>query len=149
LREYRRYGKCEYQRLAAISVSHLYNLRQQPRYRERRLHYVKTRPTAVAIGERRRPDPRGRPGYLRVDTVHQGDPPGTQGVFHIDAVDEITQWQIVSASARISKAWLEPVLEAMLRPKGSHCPLASLRPIENCAFGHLCCPSVLECGLSR
>jgi transposase len=54
-REYRRYGKCEYQRLAAISVSHLYNLRQQPRYRERRLHYVKTRPTAVAIGERRRP----------------------------------------------------------------------------------------------
>jgi transcriptional regulator with XRE-family HTH domain len=37
-REYRRYGKCEYQRLAAISVSHLYNLRQQPRYRERRLH---------------------------------------------------------------------------------------------------------------
>jgi transposase len=99
-REYRRYGKCEYQRLAAISVSHLYNLRQQPRYRERRLHYVKTRPTAVAIGERRRPDPRGRPGYLRVDTVHQGDPPGTQGVFHIDAVDEVTQWQIVSASAR-------------------------------------------------
>jgi transposase InsO family protein len=96
-------------------VSHLYNLRQQPRYRERRLPYVKTRPTAVAIGERRRPDPRGRPGYLRVDTVHQGDPPGTQGVFHIDAVDEVTQWQIVSASARISEAWLEPVLEAMLR----------------------------------
>ena len=96
-------------------MSHLYNLRQQPRYRERRLHYVPTRPTAVAIGERRRPDPRGQPGYLRVDTVHQGDPPGAQGVFHINAVDEVTPWQIVSASARISEAWLEPVLEAMLR----------------------------------
>jgi transposase InsO family protein len=96
-------------------VSHLYNLRQQPRYRERRLRYVKTRPTAVAIGERRRPDPQGQPGYLRVDTVHQGDPPGGKGVYHIDAVDEVTQWQIVSASARISEAWLEPVLEAMLR----------------------------------
>jgi len=114
-REYRQYGKCEFKRLASLSVSHLYNLRQQPRYRERRLHYVKTRPTAVAIGERRRPDPQGQPGYLRVDTVHQGDPPGGKGVFHIDAVDEVTQWQIVSASARISEAWLEPVLEAMLR----------------------------------
>jgi len=114
-REYRQYGKCEFKRLASLSVSHLYNLRQQPRYRERRLHYVKTRPTAVAIGERRRPDPQGQPGYLRVDTVHQGDPPRGKGVFHIDAVDEVTQWQIVSASARISEAWLELVLEAMLR----------------------------------
>jgi transposase InsO family protein len=114
-REYRRYGKVEFERLATLSVSHLYNLRQQPRYRERRLRYVKTRPTAVAIGERRRPDPQGQPGYLRVDTVHQGDPPGGKGVYHIDAVDEVTQWQIVSASARISEAWLEPVLEAMLR----------------------------------
>jgi len=114
-REYRQYGKCEFERLASLSVSHLYNLRQQPRYRERRLHYIKTRPTAVAIGERRRPDPQGQPGYLRVDTVHQGDPPGGKGVFHINAVDEVTQWQIVSASARISEAWLEPVLEAMLR----------------------------------
>ena len=96
-------------------MSHLYNLRQQPRYREGRLRYVKTRPTAVAIGERRRPDPQGQPGYLRVDTVHQGDPPGKKGVYHIDAVDEVTQWQIVSASARISEIWLEPVLEAMLR----------------------------------
>lgn len=114
-REYRQYGKREFERLAFLSVSHLYNLRQQPRYRERRRHYVHTRPTAVAIGERRRPDPRGQPGYLRVDTVHQGDSPGSKGVFHIDAVDEVTQWQIVSASARISEAWLEPALEAMLR----------------------------------
>jgi IS30 family transposase len=114
-REYRLYGKCEFKRLASISVSHLYNLRQQSRYRERRRHYVKTRPTAVAIGERRRPEPRGQPGYLRVDTVHQGDPPGGKGVYHINAVDEVTQWQIVSASARISEAWLEPVLETMLR----------------------------------
>ena len=114
-REYRDYGKPEYQRLAAISVSHLYNLRQQPRYRERRLRYCKTRPTAVSIGERRRPDPQGRPGYLRLDTVHQGDRPDDKGVYHINAVDEVTQWQIVAATARISEAWLEPVLERMLR----------------------------------
>src|ERR1035437_629835 len=114
-RAYQQYDKPEYERLATISVAHLYNLRQQPRYRERRLNYVKTKPTAVTIGERRRPDPQGQPGYLRVDTVHQGDRPGAKGVYHINAVDEVTQWQIVAATARISEAWLEPVLAALLR----------------------------------
>ena len=114
-REVQLYGKQEYARLAAISVAHLYNLRKSQRYRERRLHYVKTRPTAVSIGERRKPDPRGRPGYLRLDTVHQGDQPEAKGVFHINAVDEVLQWQIVGATPRISEAYLKPVLEAMLR----------------------------------
>jgi len=114
-REVQLYSKQEYARLAAISVAHLYNLRKSQRYRERRLHYVKTRPTAVSIGERRKPDPRGRPGYLRLDTVHQGDQPEAKGVFHINAVDEVLQWQIVGATPRISEAYLKPVLEAMLR----------------------------------
>ena len=114
-REVQLYGNQEYSRLAAISVAHLYNLRQSQRYRERRLNYVKTRPTAVSIGERRKPDPRGRPGYLRLDTVHQGDQPEAKGVFHINAVDEVLQWQIVGATPRISEAYLKPVLEAMLR----------------------------------
>jgi transposase InsO family protein len=114
-REYQDYGKPEYQRLASISVAHLYNLRHHQRYRERRLDYTKTRPMAISIGERRRPDPQGRPGYLRVDTVHQGDRPGAKGVYHINAVDQVTQWEIVSATAHISEAWLEPVLAAMLR----------------------------------
>lgn len=113
-REYRVYGKPEYERLAAISVAHLYNLRQHPRYRERRLTYTQTRPTAVRIGERRCPQPQGRPGYLRVDTVHQGDQGGDKGVYHINAVDQVTQWQIVAAIPRISETYLEPVLAALL-----------------------------------
>ena len=113
-REYQQYGKPEYQPLASISVAHLYNLRQQPRYRERRLHYVKTRPTKVAIGERRCPDPQGRPGFLRVDTVHQGDRKDAKGLYHINAVDQVTQWEIVAATPHISEVWLQPVLEAML-----------------------------------
>ena len=113
-REYQHYGKAEYARLATISVAHLYNLRRQQRYRERRLTYHKTKPTTVAIGERRRPDPQGRPGYLRVDTVHQGDQNSAKGVYHINAVDEVTQWQIVAATERISEACLEPVLVALL-----------------------------------
>ena len=42
-REYQDYGKSEYQRLASLSVAHLYNLRHQQRYRERRLNYTQTR----------------------------------------------------------------------------------------------------------
>jgi len=114
-REYQQYGQAAYQRLASISVAHLYSLRKRPQYRQLRLQYTKTQPTRVAIGERRRPDPQGRPGFLRVDTVHQGDQAGSKGLYHINAVDEVTQWQIVAATARISEAYLQPVLEAMLR----------------------------------
>jgi len=114
-REYQEYGKQEYERLAGISVAHLYNLRKQRRYRECRLSYTKTRPTLVTIGERRRPNPQGQPGYLRVDTVHQGDLDGAKGVYHINAVDEVTQWQVVACVPRISEAWLQPVLQAILK----------------------------------
>jgi transposase InsO family protein len=103
-----------YERLANISTAHIYNLRKQKSYRERRLHFEKTRPTPVSIGERRRPRPEGRAGYLRVDTVHQGDLDGVKGVYYINAVDEVTQWEVVGAVAHISEAWLQPLLAAML-----------------------------------
>ena len=114
-REFQQYGDQGYQRLANISASHIYNLRKSQGYRKRRVAYQKTRPVQVAIGERRRPNPGDQPGYLRVDTVHQGDWEGIKGVYHINAVDEVTQWQVVGATAQISETWLIPVLEAMLQ----------------------------------
>ena len=114
-REHTVYGHGEFARLAAISVAHLYNLRRTARYRQRLLPCARTRPTQAGIGERRKPAPQGRPGYLRLDTVHQGDPQGSErGVYHINAVDEVTQWQIAAAVERISEAYLKPVLEQML-----------------------------------
>ena len=113
-REFHDFGDARYQRLAGLSVAQLYRLRQSRAYRQRRIAYQPTRPTQVAIGERRPPRPEGRPGYLRVDTVHQGDLDGVKGVYHINAVDEVTQWEVVGATAQISEAWLLPVLEAML-----------------------------------
>jgi transposase InsO family protein len=113
-REWEIYTHAEYQRLATISVAHIYNLRKRRRYRECRLNYTKTRAVPVAIGERRKPQPEGRPGYLRVDTVHQGDLDGIKGVYHINAVDEVTQWQVVGAVAAITQSHLEPVLRAIL-----------------------------------
>jgi transposase InsO family protein len=113
-REYARFGKAEYARLAKISIGHLYNLRGSAAYRKRLAVYESTRPTVVTIGERRRPEPRGQAGYLRVDTVHQGDWDGAKGVYHINAVDAVTQWQVVGCVSRISEAFLQPVLEAIL-----------------------------------
>jgi hypothetical protein len=111
-REFEVYGKAEFERLARLSVGHLYNLRRSPRYGLR--HYEKTRPTAVQIGERKKPAPNGQPGFLRVDTVHQGDSPEGKGIYHINAVDEVTQWEVMAATARISEAYLLPVLESIL-----------------------------------
>jgi len=113
-RAYYDFGEKKYERLVMLSVAQLYRLRQSRIYRERRICYEATRPAKVAIGERRRPEPNGRPGYLRVDTVHQGDLDGVKGVYHINAVDEVTQWQVLGATPQISEAFLKPVLEAML-----------------------------------
>jgi hypothetical protein len=71
-REFDVFGKTEYERLATISVSHLYNLRKSSVYRSRRIRVNPTRSRQISIGERRKPDPKGKPGFLRLDTVHQG-----------------------------------------------------------------------------
>lgn len=113
-REYQQFGHKQYERLAQISVSHLYNLRASTRYRNQAAVFEPTRPSAIGIGERRRPEPRGRPGFLRVDTVHQGDWDGAKGVYHINAVDAVTQWQVVGCASKISEAYLLPVLKAVL-----------------------------------
>ncbi len=34
----------------------------------------------MSIAARRKPQPDGKPGYLRVDTVHLGGSPGLKGV---------------------------------------------------------------------
>lgn len=114
-RAYGLFGDTRYQRLATISVAHLYNLRQRPNYQHQRQVWAKTRPTGVPIGERRAPAPNNRPGYLRVDSVHQGDQDGMKGVYHINAVDCVTQYEGVATCERISEAFLIPVLEALLQ----------------------------------
>ena len=77
------FGDARFERLARISVSHLYNLRGGTPYQRTRRHWTKTRPTGVPIGQRRAPQPNGLPGYIRIDSVHQGDQDGVNGVYHI------------------------------------------------------------------
>ena len=88
------FGDRRFERLAAISNGHLYNLRHSTSYQRRRgTMPAPTRPVHIAIGERRRPQPFGQPGYLRVDSVHQGDLDGIKGLYHLNLVDEVTQFQ--------------------------------------------------------
>ncbi len=114
LREYHEFGQALFERLASISVAQIYRFRATPAYRQHNTTYQPTRPTPINIGERRKPAPQGRPGYLRLDTVHQGDREGVKGLYHINAVDEVTQWEIVGAVPFISEQWLIPLLESML-----------------------------------
>ena len=95
-------------------MAHLYNLRRSNTYRNIARRFTKTKLTVSRIGELAKPDPKGQPGYIRIDTVHQGDLNNHKGVYHIDAVDEITQWEIVTSVERISGVYLALVLESML-----------------------------------
>lgn len=121
------YKQPHYETLAGISVSHLYNLRRCNGYRRLNGPVLQhTRPTAIPIGQRRKPNPDGRPGYLRVDSVHQGDFDGVKGVYLINAVDEITQYEFVGAVAHISELFLLPLLTSLLEffpfvIRGFHC----------------------------
>lgn len=113
-RMYETFKDSRFIRLKNISVSHIYNLRGTRQYLSWTKFFAKTKPTPINIGERRKPNPEGNPGYLRVDTVHQGDLDKEKGVYHINIVDEITQWEVIGATEKISEHFLLPLLEAAL-----------------------------------
>lgn len=114
-REYEIYERQKFERLAEISVSHIYNLRATRSYKMRRIVVEATagqkRP---GWAERRKPEPQGAPGWLRVDTVHQGHQDGQRGPYHINAVDTVTQWQVMESCGALSVQELMPVLNGLL-----------------------------------
>lgn len=69
-RTYTVFGDKRFERLRNISSSHIYNLRETRQYTSHALTYTKTNPVKISIGERRKPNPQGKPGYLRIDTAH-------------------------------------------------------------------------------
>ncbi len=113
-RAYKQFGQSDYQRLATISVSHLYNLRQSKTYQRQRCTLTKTQPKTAPIGQRRKPIPNDQPGYIRIDSVHQGDQDKRKGIYHVNAVDEVTQFQVVVTLERISEEFMLPALTTLL-----------------------------------
>ena len=106
-RAYAIFKQTQYQRLAGISVAHLYNLRKSKPYLRQRYTFEKTRPKVALIGIRKKPRANGEPGFIRIDTVHKG-------VYHINAVDEVTQFEVVCTVEKISELYLMPAIEQLL-----------------------------------
>lgn len=115
-REYE-YGHAEYATITNISTGHIYNIRNNSnQYKSSdAMYFQKTKRANVDIGIRRKPQPSGKPGYLRVDTVHQGDLGGNKGVYHINIVDEVTQYEMIGTVEQITERYLKPVIEELLK----------------------------------
>lgn len=120
-RQYEQFGEARYQRLARISISHLYVLRRRRTYRRLIHAYQPTRSVKMpGIAARRKPRPEGRPGFLRIDTVHQGDLrelygcEPIKGVYHLNAVDAVTQWEALFAVPALALRFVQPALEEMV-----------------------------------
>jgi hypothetical protein len=109
------YSDIRFEKLSGISVSHLYNLKKSNVYKTKALHYTKTNPVQRDIGIRKKPEPFGIPGYIRVDSVHQGDLDYEKGVYHINLVDEVTQMEYVGCVEKISEYFLLPLLKKILK----------------------------------
>lgn len=95
-------------------MAHLYNLRRAAGYQRAGGAVPATRSTANAIGERRAPDPQGRPGFIRIDSVHQGDLDGLKGFYSINSVDTLNQSQVIAAVEWISENYMLQVLHTLL-----------------------------------
>ncbi len=108
------FGKTEFVNLQNISMSQIYRFRTTEKYKNLALTFEKTNPTKVPIGERRRPEPSGKPGYLCVDSVHQGDMEGKKGVYHINITDMVTQFEFIGAVEAISEKYMTKMLADLI-----------------------------------
>lgn len=113
-RAFQLFNQADYRTLSVISVAQIYRFRQTTTYQRQHLQHHKTQATKGNIGERKKPAPNDTPGYLRIDTVHQGDLDKEKGVYHINAVDEVTQFEVVTSVVAISERFLLPALQHIL-----------------------------------
>ena len=120
-------------RLAGSSVSHPYNPRRSRACVGKRGHVTKTRPVQVQLGERRVPQPEGRPGFPRVDSLHSGDWDGVKGLYVIKLVGEVAQYQLPAPVPRFNEGNLGHSRSACRRRSRSGCR-ASIRTTAP----HLC-----------
>lgn len=113
-REFEIYHKAEFENLKNISISRIYDLRGTRQYISKSTTFTDTDPVRRSIGERRKPRPEGKPGYLRVDSVHQGDKDGEKGVYYINLIDEVLQWELLVCVEGINEKYLKPALVTIL-----------------------------------
>jgi transposase InsO family protein len=105
-----------YKSIAEVSVSHIYNLRKKPAYQRITKWFAKTKSKhgRAGIGQRQKPQPHGRPGFIRIDSVHQGDRLKVKGVYHINSIDEVTQFEFIGAVQAPTEEHMLPLLEQLI-----------------------------------
>ncbi len=106
----------QYKDIAEVSVSHIYNLRKKPAYQRITKWFARTKSKfgRLHIGQRQIPQPLGRPGFIRIDSVHQGDRLKTKGVYHINSIDEVTQFEFIGAVQAPTEEQMLPLLEQLI-----------------------------------
>lgn len=110
------YGQEKFKRLSKISVSHIYNFRKTAVFRRAVTYYRGTKKSqAVSIGKRVKPQPMGKPGFIRVDSVEQGSTRAGGGVYHINTVDEETQFQVIGSVPALKKEYMVPLLLKIIK----------------------------------
>lgn len=97
------YHETAYDHIAEVSSSHINNLRRDPHYKSFWVNGTKS--VERTIAETKEPEPNGKPGSLRVDTVHQRE------IYYLHLVDEVTQWDIIITVPMLSERYLLPALE--------------------------------------
>ena len=102
-----------------------------------------TRPSAVRIGVRRRPTPRGRPGYLRVDTVQ-----AISEAFLIPVLESLIGAFPFEVNA-FNRDWLSPFLNyhrltplAGLSPTNTTGPITGLHTMKKKPWTRACIETV-------
>ena len=60
------------------------------------------------------PQPKGMPGYIRIERVHQGDQDGGKGVPHSNTVDSVTPFPLVATCEQSSETYVLPVIRQLL-----------------------------------
>lgn len=115
-REWEVFKKQKFELVSKMSITTIYNIRKSNRQynSSEALHYTKTQSTQINIGKREKPQPNGKPGYLRVDSVHQGDKDKIKGVYHINIVDEIVQFEFIGCIERISEEFMKVLLKDLI-----------------------------------
>lgn len=106
------FNNSSFNRLKDISKSTIYNLREEPRYKELSLRYTHTQRSKTMIGKREKPEPNNQPGFIRVDSVHYGDNREDKGCFFINLCDEVSQWEVVVC---VSSLLEENVIPAIVK----------------------------------
>ncbi len=108
------FGDRRFERLARISIGHVYNLRRSRAYRRHRAtNPADDRPLLRALGDGRWPQPPGRLGHLRVSSLRVDVRPA--GLHFLSFVDEATRFRFVGSVERVDAAGVAPVLDGLLQ----------------------------------